>query len=231
MINTIERKILYILKTLGLILLLLFFSYIPLIFLKINLNKLSYNNKIIYSLICDILLIIIFILIYRKDIIKDFKNYFNKNIKNNLKTSLKYWLIGIVIMIISNLIISIITNGSIPQNEESVRSLINKAPLYMLFELIIYAPITEEIIFRKSIKDIVDNKYIYCITSGLIFGLLHIIGTIKTPIELIFIIPYATLGTTFALLYKKTNNIFSTITIHSLHNTLTLILYLLTKTI
>ena len=229
MIDKIERKILYILKSISLLLLLLFFQYIPLLLFKINLEKISINNKIIYSLICDIMLIIIFVIIYKKDIINNFKNYFNKNIKKNLKISIKYWLIGFGIMIATNIIITTITNGAIPQNEESVRTLINKFPLYMLFELAIYAPLTEEIIFRKSIKDIIDNKYIYSITSGLIFGLMHIIGTIKTPTELIFILPYASLGTVFALLYHKTNNIFSTITIHSIHNTLTLILYLTLK--
>ena len=233
-LNNIETKIKNILKTLGLILLLLVFSIIPIIFLSslgINYNNFSYASKVIYSFICDILLILIFIFIYKKDIFKDFKNYFNKNIYTNLKTSIKYWIIGLIIMITSNLIISIITNGAIASNEEAVRSLIDKAPLYMIFELVIYAPLTEEIIFRKSMKDIFKNKYIYIISSGLIFGLMHIISSINSPIELLYIIPYSSLGIVFATLYHKTNNIFSTITIHSIHNGLTLILYLLTNSL
>ena len=231
MIDIIEKKVLYTLKTLGLILLLITFSYIPLIVFNINLKELSYNSKIIYSLICDLLLLIIFILIYKKDIIKDFKNYFNKNIKKNLKLSLKYWLLGLCIMIASNVLISTIISDGIPQNEEIVRQLINKAPLFMIFELIIFAPITEEIIFRRSIKDIINNKNIYILVSGLFFGFMHIVKYIKAPIDIIYIIPYAALGIIFAKLYKKTDNIFSTITIHSIHNTFTLILYLITKVI
>lgn len=231
-LDNVENKIKNILKTLGLILLLLTFSYIPIIFLAffgINYNNFSYTSKVIYSFICDIILIIMFISIYKKDIFKDFKNYFNKKFFSNLKTSIKYWLIGLVIMITSNLIITIITNGAIASNEEAVRSLIDKAPLYMLFELVIYAPITEELIFRRSMKDIFKNKYIYIITSGLIFGLMHIITSINSPIELLYLIPYSALGIIFAILYQKTNNIFSTITIHSIHNGLTLILYLITN--
>lgn len=229
--NKIESKILYILKSLGLIFLLLCFQIIPLLFLDIDISKLSTTNKIIYNLICDILLIIIFILIYKKDIIKDFKNFFNKKIFKNLKVALKYWGLGLIIMISTNLIIGIITNGALAQNEESVRSLIDKSPLFMLFELMIYAPITEELIFRKSIREITDNKYIYPLLSGLIFGLLHILSSYKNPLTLLYIIPYGSLGYIFAKLYQKTNNIFSTITIHSLHNTITLILYLSLKLI
>ena len=230
-INKIETKILYILKSFGLLFLLFFFQAIPLIFLNININKLSNTNKIIYSLICDILLILIFIFIYRKDLIRDYKNYFNKNFKKNIKLSLKYWAIGLIIMIITNLIIGIITNGALASNEESVRELIDKSPLFMLFELMIYAPITEELIFRKSIKDIINDKKIYPIISGFIFGLLHIISSTNNPLTLLYIIPYGSLGYIFAKLYKKTDNIFSSITIHSIHNTLTLILYLILKTI
>lgn len=229
-INNLENKLGYFLKTLGLIFLLLFFSAIPLIFLSIiniNYTNLSEISKIIYLFICDIILLLILIIIYRKIFFKDFKNYFNKNFTNNIETSIKYWLIGLIIMIISNLIISIITNGSIANNEESVRKLINIAPLYMFFQLAIYAPITEELIFRKSIKDIFDNKYIYILVSGLVFGGMHVITSISSPIELLYIIPYSSLGIAFASLYKKTDNIFSTITIHSIHNTLTLILYLI----
>ena len=124
-------------------------------------------------------------------------------------------------------IIAILTNGKLATNEESVRSLIQLAPWYMAFELIIYAPISEELIFRKSIRKITNNRYFYVFLSGLIFGSLHVISSLNSPIDLLYLIPYCSLGFAFALLYSKTNNIFSTITIHSMHNTLALILYLI----
>ena len=229
-IENIEQMIKKILLTTSLIMLLLFTSSICLIFLKIfnlNYNNLKQNQKIIYLTITDIAVIATFIIIYKKTIFKDFKNYFNKNFINNIKTSIKYWIIGIIIMITSNIIIINLLKGNIAGNEESVRTLIDKQPLYMLFQLAIYAPLTEEIIFRKSINDIFKNKYIYILASGLIFGGMHIISNISTPIDILYIIPYGALGAIFATLYRKTNNIFSTITIHSMHNTLTLILYLI----
>ena len=227
----LEKKLLYISKTILLLILLLLFSTIPILIFNINLNSLSLTTKIIYNTTMDIILLIIFILIYRKDITKDFKNFYNKNIINNLKEPIKYWIIGLIIMIISNYIILILTNNNLSQNEQAVRELINKAPLFMLFETLIYAPITEEIIFRKSIKDIFQNKYIYIITSGLFFGFMHIASSITNYKELLFILPYSAVGICFAICYNKTKNIFSTITIHSLHNGLTLLLYFLSKTL
>ena len=130
-------------------------------------------------------------------------------------------------MITSNIIINTLTPNAIAGNEESVRSLIDIAPLFMAFELAIYAPITEELIFRKSIKDITNNKYIYILLSGLIFGGMHVIGSITSTYDILYLIPYGALGIAFASLYHKTNNLFSTITVHSIHNTLTLVLYLI----
>ena len=97
----------------------------------------------------------------------------------------------------------------------------------MIFNTVIYAPLTEELAFRKSIKDCTSNKLVYVLTSGLVFGMLHIIYYITSPIDLVYLIPYSALGISFALLYHKTDNIFSTITIHSIHNLLAVIIYLL----
>ena len=229
--NNIEKKILCILKTTLLLILLLVFSAIPILIFNIDFKSLPLTYKVLYYIIMDIIILIIFILIYRKDITKDFKNFYNKNIINNLKEPIKYWIIGLIIMIISNYIILILTNNNLSQNEQNVRELINKAPLFMLFETLIYAPITEEILFRKSLKDIFNNKYIYAIISGLFFGFMHIASSISNYKELLFILPYSAIGICFAICYNNTKNIFSTITIHSLHNGLTLLLYFLSKTL
>ena len=129
-------------------------------------------------------------------------------------------------MMFSNAIIMIFTKGTLSNNEETVRTLIDSYPLYMAFNVMIYAPITEELIFRKSIKDIFPNSNLSIIISGLIFGGLHVITSLDTPLSLLHLIPYCSLGFIFAYLYKKTDNIFSTITAHSIHNTFAILIYL-----
>lgn len=214
----------------GLIILLLIWSYIVAVILALlgfDYTKFSKIGKFIYMIISEIFLLIILVKIYKESFINDFKNFFDKNIKKNFALSLKYWGIGLIIMLISNYIITIVTGGKIAVNQEIVESLIKTAPWYMAFELIIFAPISEEIIFRRSIRDIVKNPYIYSIISGLIFGGLHAISSLNSVIDLLYFIPYCSLGICFALLYSKTNNIFSTITIHAFHNGLALLLHLI----
>lgn len=221
-----KNKILNTIKLLILTLLLLSITSLPIELFGINIDKFSQTGKVIYSLICDITLLSIIIFIYRKTLINDFK-LFKKNLANNLEYSFKFWFIGVLIMIASNIFIIIFLPQSNAGNEEAVRALIDLAPLYMLFSVSIYAPITEELIFRKGIRDIINNKYIYIIVSGCVFGALHVVSSINSIYDLAYLVPYCSLGITFALLYYKSKNIFSSISMHFLHNTLTIVLYLL----
>jgi len=221
-----KQTIKNILKTLGFIFLLLGFTSIPLAILGIDYSNLQTNTKIIYSLICDIIFLSFIIFCYRKTLIQDFKE-FKKDIFKNLEYAFKFWLVGFIIMVISNLFIIYVIKGGIAENEEAVRNLINISPIYMLFEVAIYAPLTEELIFRKSIRDIFKNKWAFIITSGFVFGALHVISSVETTTDLLFLIPYCSLGFTFAYLYYKSNNIFSSISMHAMHNTMAIILYLI----
>lgn len=221
-----KNKILNILKSISMIFLVLFFSSIFFAILNINLDTITDKEYIFYLTLSNITLIIIYILIYQKTLVKDFKN-FTKNLITNLETSLKYWLIGFIIMIVSNLVITFILNKGIAGNEQDVRNYIDAFPLFMLFNTVIYAPLTEELTFRKSIKDAISNKLLYIIISGLVFGMLHIASYITTPIDLVYLIPYGALGISFAMLYYKTDNIFSTISMHAMHNLLAVIVYML----
>ena len=228
--DKIEHIIIKSLITLGLTLLLLLWGAIPILILKIfnvDANNISESMKIILTFVFDLLFLILIGSIYHKTLIKDFKEYFNKkNFRKYFKQSFKTWLIGLGVMMASNAIIMIFTKGTLSNNEETVRTLIDSYPLYMAFNVMIYAPITEELIFRKSIKDIFPNSNLSIIISGLIFGGLHVITSLDTPLGLLHLIPYCSLGFIFAYLYKKTDNIFSTITAHSIHNTFAILIYL-----
>ena len=221
--------IIFILLLLGMSI----FSYLPAAIFKIDLNKLSNSMKIAYEFSCNLGFMIIIFMLYQDIIIDNLKKYL-KEFKKNFKLSFSYYIVGLIIMIISNNIISIFFSEATASNEQAVRSLIDLYPLYMLFSVSIYAPFVEELIFRKSIKDCVlafgDNKitkYLYIIISGLIFSSLHVLGTTSSFLDYLYIIPYLALGISFAALYYKTDNIFTTITMHSLHNTIAILLYIL----
>lgn len=220
------NKILNIVKSIGIIFLMLLFTSIFFIVFNIDPNNIADKQYIIYVTISNIILLGIYILIYRKTLITDLKNY-KSNWKHYIEESLKYWAIGFGIMVISNLFITVILNKGIAGNEQEVRNYIDNFPLYMIFSTVIFAPLTEELTFRKSIKDAISNKWFYILTSGLIFGMLHIVTYITNWTDLVFLIPYSSLGIAFAMLYHKTNNIYCSITMHAMHNLLAVIVYLL----
>lgn len=224
--NKIINKILMILKSITIILLLLLSSSILFSILGINPNNISDKTYTLYLTLSELLLMIILFIIYRKTIIEDFKK-FKKDINGNLELAFRYWTIGFSIMLISNLFISLILGKTISGNEEIVRNYIDSSPLLMAISTVIFAPINEELTFRKSLRDALKNKWVYALTSGIIFGGLHVISYINVPSDLIYLLPYSSLGIAFALLYYKTNNIFSSISMHTMHNLLSIIIYLL----
>ena len=119
-------------------------------------------------------------------------------------------------MYASNIILSFFIQGS-GENEEAVQLLIKNAPYIAFIMTTLFAPFIEEMIFRKSLQDCFHNKKIYMIISGLIFGLIHVAGA-ENVLEYFLIIPYGALGFMFAKTLNETDNVYSTIVMHMLHN-------------
>lgn len=174
------------------------------------------------ALISNLLYLLFLFFIYRKSIINEFK-IFKKDSKNNVKIGAKYWTIGLIIMMLSNLIINlIIFNGNIANNEELNREIISKYPIYSIISAVLLAPFIEEIIFRKSFRNAINNKVLYCLASGVLFGLAHSLTGINSLLDLLYIIPYGALGFAFALSYDKSKTIFTSILMHLWHNAFTI---------
>ncbi|MBQ6686923.1 MAG: CPBP family intramembrane metalloprotease [Bacilli bacterium] len=206
--------------------LLVFLLYLGLVLILSNAfkNLIKSSNFWISNLIAilvELIVLFVLFLIYRKRIIVDFKEYKN-NIKNIMSTSLKNWIIGLIVMLVSNVIISFIT-GNIANNEEMNRSLLVSTPLYAITAMVFIAPITEEIIFRLSPRKAFNKKMPYLIYSAIFFGAMHLLSS-TSLIELLYVIPYGALGFFFAKSYYETNNIFSSISTHMIHNTVAVIL-------
>lgn len=200
---------------------------------------LSYFNlskNLSYSLLllgCEIFTTLLIVFIFRKTLVKDFK-IFKSNIKSCLKTSTKYWIVGIIIMVVSNYLINIVFfKGSIATNEVANRDMISLYPIYAIPSVIIFAPIVEELIFRRGLKDGIKNNTLYLIVSTLLFASIHLITLFTEDFslvsdwpQLLYIIPYSGLGLAFGLAYIKTKTIYSSIFIHMLQNILSLAIIL-----
>lgn len=195
------------------------FMLIPVYLFKINVKTMSsttYYLLMIFSYIC---LIGIGLLLYGKDLKKEWQNFKN-NKGDNIDTAIKYYFIGLGIMILSNILINSFLKLGNSQNEVRVQGMIKSSPWLMLICAGLFAPIVEEILFRKTFKNVFKKKYLYIFISGFVFGLLHIIGyKLKTPLELLYIIPYGALGLFFALMDYETDSTYPSIFMHIFHNT------------
>lgn len=208
---------------LNIFMFLFYFIYQLIVIAFINILKIKIDSNLekgIYLFTSSLIYFIIVLLVYRKELIIDLKNF-------NIKILLKYipiYIIGIVLMGISSYIVSSITNIPTAENETLVREYIKLFPVYMTFSTVIYAPFVEEITFRKTFKNIINDKILFIIVSGIIFGLIHIGISDNTTNDLLMIIPYIIMGIDFSYIYCKSDNIFTTITIHSIHNLILLII-------
>ena len=185
----------------------------------INLSILPNICKKILLYLNDIIYIVIILLLYKKEIkegIDDLKN----NFSNRALLSVKCWALGCILMVMSSVIINYFLSQNAPLNEQIIRTNIKKVPIYMIFSCSIVAPILEEMTFRQSLYGLIKNKWIFIISSGAIFGLLHVIGSYNNILNLLYIIPYGVMGSCFAFLLSKTNNITLPIIIHMIHNTI-----------
>ena len=107
--------------------------------------------------------------------------------------------------------------GNVGENEETVQSLISATPWIAMVFTTFLAPFIEEMVFRKTLQDCFHNKYFFMITSGILFGLVHVLGS-NNPGEYLLILSYGAVGFMFAHSLSKTDNIFVPIMLHMFHN-------------
>jgi len=216
-----KKNLLLILRGLLVFLLFKFSAYlqlIPIYLFKINLNSLSGGMEVCLSTFSSVIVMIILSIIYFKDLKIEFKK-FRENLMENLDVGFKCWFIGLVIIVVSNYILLIAFKSGGANNENLVQDMIQALPWLMLIDAGIIAPFNEELVFRKTLKDVFKNKWIFVGLSFLLFGAVHVINQATCLVDYLYIGPYGALGGAFALAYYKTDTVFTTIALHIFHNT------------
>lgn len=206
--------------SIGILVILSYFlipTYIKYVVAYLANGSLSEEISVILSIIIEILTLAVILLIFNKRIKENYVDL-KKNHKKYFSKYFKFYLIGLAVMYISNAILIFGLNGGLAGNEESIRSILLVHPIYVYISAVLIAPSVEELVFRSAIKNIIPNSILYILCSGLIFGVMHLVGNITSIIDLLYIIPYSSLGIAFAYIYSKTDNIFVTMMLHTMHN-------------
>lgn len=205
-----------------------FSAYLQLIPIYLfNIKKITGSTQVLLSLFSNTIILIILIIIFRKQLLHEWK-IFKEKLLENIDTGIKYWIIGLIVMMVSNTILTFVLKMGQAANEQAVQQLISYLPWVMVINAGIIAPCVEEIIFRKCYKNAFPNKWLFIGLSSLVFGSLHVVTSMTSPMNLLFIIPYGSLGAAFAIMYQKTDTIYTSMLMHMLHNTILIILSIIT---
>ncbi|UOQ44327.1 CPBP family intramembrane metalloprotease [Halobacillus salinarum] len=125
---------------------------------------------------------------------------------------------GVFLALFSQMIAAYIESlfgiSSASENTMNLMEIARKAPLF-IFIPVLFAPILEEIIFRKIIFGSLykrTNFFVAVIISALVFGLFHF--------DVTHLFVYFAMGVVFAFLYVKTKRIITPIIAHMAMNSL-----------
>lgn len=192
-------------------------EFIPIKLFHINVNTMSEQTLYLLTIFSKVILAALLLFAYRKELKTAWVD-FKKNAMPYLDIAIKYWIVGLIIMAVSNVIIGVFSPVRMAENDQAVRSIIETTPFLALILTTILAPITEEMTFRKVFYDAFSHKWLFILVSGFTFGALHVLSSFTTLYSLLYIIPYSSLGLAFAAILCRTKNIFACISMHALHN-------------
>jgi len=131
------------------------------------------------------------------------------------------------LMLLVGIPIVLLNNGNTSSNQEALNVMFKKVPMFTLILSTLYAPFVEENIFRLSISKLFNNKTLFIIISGFLFGTLHIIDKFTSFYDLLYIFQYSALGICLAKAYSDSKNIFVSISMHFIQNFIAALLILI----
>lgn len=104
-----------------------------------------------------------------------------------------------------------------------IRALDSNGVILMVLSAVVLGPLAEELIFRKSIFGLIRNNTWALIVSSLVFGSIHLVGEASIITALVNGLSYFVMGFVFGYIYMKNNrNIFASLSVHVLTNTVSI---------
>ena len=192
-----------------------------------SINNIDYITYNILMILMEVTTLALLIYIYRKNLKKEFID-FDNNYKKYLSTGFKSWFVAIIVMGISNYYISNFIVKEIANNQAINQTVMTKMPLFAIIAMIITGPFIEELVFRYGFKRHIKNKYVYYFLATFVFTALHVFNGITSVNELLYFIPYGAMAASFAYTLNKTDNVFSSTVVHTIHNFISILLLIIT---
>lgn len=171
-------------------------------------------------------LVVLFYMLFALLILYLYRNTFKKDFKDIIENKKKY-LSSILINVALIFVIMLITNALIgmlfdikqtSENDYSLLAMFKKSPIILMFLTSLYYPVIEGVIFRKSVRDIIDNKWIFIIFSSVFYFFFNVAYTSLSFTSIITSLCYLFPMMLLSNYYYKTNNFTASVIVMMIYN-------------
>ena len=90
-----------------------------------------------------------------------------------------------------------------------------------------YYPVIEELVFKMSFKEIIKNKWMFIIVTGIFNAFFQIVFSITNSTDLLYILPYSVFYGSLSYIYFKTDNIIYPIIFRICYNLIPCVIYVI----
>ncbi len=176
-----------------------FYTSIPVLailrIIGLEITKSNYKMLVVYDFISSLVVAVFISALYYDVIINDLKKLKNK-CNGKVSVYLKSIMIGFLLLLITKFVsayvVTIISNLfnieiTTADNQAIIEKMVKSMPLLITLSASLFAPISEEVLFRGGIRKLMNNLGVFVTVSGLIFGLMHVTDNIVFMLEILFI--------------------------------------------
>lgn len=213
----------------AILIFLVYFVYTSLV--SVVLNLVGILEDIIIIFIADLLFFLGIVSFYKDDIKTCFLKFRKEfTLKDKILLILKWVIVLFIINIIGGVVTELLNPdlaNTQDSNTSSLFSLASISSVYTIFKTILFAPIAEELVFRKTIRTVISNNIIFIIVSSLIYALMNIVYADINLLAFLNLIPYFILSCVLSFVYTKYDNIIITMIIKFCYNLIPLSILLM----
>lgn len=188
------------------------------------------NDDLIITFIADLIFFLGISFFYKNSLKQEFLQFLKEyTILKKIFFIVKW----VAILFVINILGGIITEMIFPElatdgNTNSIYTIASISTVYTVFKTIIFAPIVEELVFKKTIRGIISNNTIFIVTSSLVYALVNIMYTEITYLTVIDFCSYFLFSAVLSYIYvRNKDNIAKPIIIKFFYNLIPLTILLL----
>ena len=177
-----------------------------------------YLMKFLSTFLFYMLFALLIIYLYKGTFKSDFKD-FMENKKKYIKSILINVVLIFAVMIITNALIGILLDiKETSENDYSLLTMFKKSPIALILLTSVYYPVVEGVIFRKSVRDIIDNKWMFIMFSSVFYFFFNIAYTSLSLNSIITSLCYLFSMMLLSNYYYKTNNFTASVIVMMIYN-------------